>query len=253
MNITVAKSWQELNPWQLEQIIDIYLKIEEDNFQASFRQMILILFQETPGFRGRWNLRKLLRIAPVSSLEPFGEFLLQPPKLHRFPDVKGLIKPEARLGDLPIKQFSFMDQFFNNWIETREDKMLRALCASIYRLTPEFDELKLPAIAKKTDRLSRKKRQVIAFTYMSCYHHITEQFPVIWKKKKNKEEQPAKVPQKVRFTPFSDIIINVAMGEQQPLGNFHQSNQTRIYDFLQVLTKIIQNSEKQKQEYDKRK
>ena len=245
-NITVATSWAELNAWQLQEIVDLYLNFSEENFKKSFDQMIIILFQKKKGFWNRLKLRKLLFKVPISELYQFGQFLLEAPKLHQFPQFDCLIQPADRLGDISIKQFSFMDQFYNTWMDTKSDKFLRALCASIYRLSKTFDEQDLKLIAKFTDKLSRKERQVIGFTYMSCYHHITDTFETVWPKPKKKVGEEKKTFKKPKFKPFSEVIINVAMNELQPLGNLHSTNDTRIYEFLNVLTKIlIQQKEQQ--------
>lgn len=111
-HITVASSWEELNTWQLEEIVNLYLNYNDDNFSESYLKMIFILFQKKKGFWSSLKLQWLLRIVPISTLSEFGKFLLEPPKLHSFPDIPGLKKPADRLGDLSIKQFSFMDQFF---------------------------------------------------------------------------------------------------------------------------------------------
>lgn len=255
MNITVAKSWQELNDWQLQEIIDVYLNHPEDEWEKAFEKMILILFQKKNGFWPRMKLWKLIKQVPVSTLAEFGEFLLEPPKLHQFPEIEGVIKPADRLGDLSIKQFSFMDQFFHSWNDSKSDKYLRALCAAIYRVG-DFDELNLPKVAKYTDKLTKKERQVIGFIYMSCYHHLADQFPVVFPKpaKKEGEEKAQKPAKKPTFKPFSEIILNIVMHEEtQPLGNLHESNQTRIYEFMNVFTKIIIKNQKLEQEYAKRK
>lgn len=254
MNITVAKSWQELNEWQLEEIVDLYLNSTEDNWEKTFEKMIIVLFQKKKGFWARLKLWKIIKQVPVSVLAEFGEFLLQPPKVHKFPEVENLKKPADRLGDLSIKQFSYMDQFFHSWMETKSDKFLRALCASIYRIDKNFDEQELPTIAIYTDKLSKKKRQVIGFIYMSCYHHIAEQFPVIYPKPINNDEDIEKPKNKGKFKPFSEMILNIVMNEEtQPLGNLHESNDTRIYEFMNVFTKIIIKNKKQEEEYAKRK
>lgn len=255
MNITVARSWQELNQWQLEEIIDLYLHYFDKAPEKAFGKMIIILFQKNKGFWNRLKLWKIIRQVPISTLSEFGDFLLQPPKLHSFPEVEGLRKPADRLGDLPIKQFSFMDQFFHQWMETKTDIALRRLCASVYRLNESFDEQKLTEIAKLTDKISRKQRQVIGFTYMSCYHHIADSFPVVFPKPKEKPgDENKKQKSKPKHQPFSEIILNIVMHEEaQPLGNLHESNSTRIYEFMNVLSKIIIKNKKIEQENAKRK
>ncbi len=253
MNITVAKSWKELNEWQLEEIVDLYLNSNEDNWEKTFEKMIIILFQKKKGFWQRLKLWKLIKQVPITSLAEFAEFLLQPPKLHRFPEIPGLRKPADRLGDLSIKQFSYMDQFFHTWTDTKSDKFLRALCASIYRMGNNFDEQNLTIISEQTDKLSKKKRQVIGFTYMSCYQHIAGQFPVIYPKLKKSDQETEKHSIKAKFKPFSEMILNIVMNEEsQPLGNLHQCNETRIYDFMNVFTQIIIKNKKLEEEYAKR-
>jgi len=253
MNITVAKSWTELNEWQLEEIVDLYLNSNEDNWEKTFEKMIIILFQKNKGFWSRLKLWKIIKQVPVSNLAEFAEFLLQPPKIHSFPEISALKKPADRLGDLSIKQFSYMDQFFHTWMDTKSDKFLRALCASIYRMNNRFDEQDLPVISKQTDKLSKKKRQVIGFIYMSCYQHIAEQFPIVYPKLKKNDQEPEQ-GKKGKFKPFSEMILNIVMNEEsQPLGNLHQCNETRIYEFMTVFTKIIIKNKKLEEEYAKRK
>ncbi|WP_265427884.1 hypothetical protein [Chryseobacterium sp. YIM B08800] len=256
MNITVAKSWQELNEWQLQEIVDLYLNQFDKTPEKAFGKMIIILFQKNKGFWSRIKLWKIIRQVPISTLSEFGDFLLQPPKLHSFPEIENLRKPADRLGDLSIKQFSFMDQFFHSWMETKSDKFLRALCASIYRIGENFDEQNLPSIAKETDKISKKERQVIGFTYLSSYHHLADQFPVVFPKPKEKTSEEIKENRKpkAKHQPFSEIILNLVMNEEtQPLGNLHESNSTRIYEFMHVFTKIIIKNKKIEQENAKRK
>ncbi|CDN79544.1 hypothetical protein [Elizabethkingia anophelis] len=248
-HITVASSWEELNTWQLEEIVNLFHNYSNDNFSESYLKMILILFQKKKGFWSSLKLRWLLRNVPISTLSEFGKFLLDSPKLHSFPEIPGLKKPADRLGDLSIKQFSFMDQFFYNWMKTKSDTYLRALVASIYRLGDTFDEQNLPAISKFTDKLTKKQWQVIAMTYMSCYNHMCEQFPIIYPKPKNPDKGPKKDP---KHTPFSEIIISIVMeDDKQPLGNLHESNATRIYEFMNIFSKIIVKREKLANEYAK--
>jgi len=247
MNIIVARSWQELNTWQLQEIVDLYLNYFEKYPEKAFEKMIIILFQKNKGFWKRLKLWKILRQVPISTLAEFGEFLLKPPKLHVFPEIENLRKPADRLGNLSIKQFSFMDQFFHSWMETKSDKFLRALCASIYRIGENFDEQELPAIAKQTDKLSKKERQVIGFTYMSSYHHLADQFPVVFPKPKEKTTEQIEESRKpkAKHQPFSEIILSLVMHEEtKPLGNLHESNATRIYEFMHVFTKIIIKNQK---------
>lgn len=241
MNFTVATEWKELNKWQLEEIIDLLLSMTEENYEFTLQQMVVVLFQKKKGFFRRLKLRKLLWNVPISTLYPYIEFLLKEPEPFDFPEIKGLVKPADRLSDLSIKQFGIMDQFFHAWIQTKSEGFLKGLVSSIYRIEKEFDEHKLIEIAKITNKLTKKERQVIGFTYMVSYHYIGASFPVVFPPKKGKSSDNSI---KTKHRPFSEVIISVAMNEHQPLGNFHESNKTRIYDFMNVLTKILSDQEK---------
>ncbi len=242
----MATAWKDLNQWQLQEVVNLLLNMRKDNYELTLRQMVVVLFQTQKGFWKRIRLRKLLRRVPISSLYPYVDFLLKEPEPFAFPEIKKLVKPADRMTDLSIKQFGIMDQFFHGWMDTKSETFLRGLVSSIYRLDQNYNDHKLIEIAKITDKLSRKEKQVIGFAYMASYHYIGNSFPVVFPTKKSNNGT-----KKVKHKPFSEVIISVSMNEQQPLGNFHESNNTMIYDFMNVLTKIINQQEKISKEYEK--
>lgn len=246
MKIEVATKWKDLNKWQLEEVVDLLLNMKKTNYEFTLKQMVVIIFQKEKGFLNRLKLRKILWNVPISELFPYVEFLLKEPEPFAFPEIKELLKPADKLTDLSIKQFGIIDQFFHAWMETKNESFLRGLVSAIYRNGEKFDEKKIIDIAKITDKLSKKEKQVIGFAYMTSFHFIGNSFPVVFPPQKPDSNKPSK---KVKHKPFSEVIINMAMNEQQPLGNFHECNDTKIYDFMNVLTKVITQQEKLNKEH----
>jgi hypothetical protein len=240
-NITVAKSWQELNAWQIKEISCAYLTADPEKFDATYFRLITILFQKNKGFWRKLKLKKLLWSIPVSSLEPFARFLLKNPEIYKFPDIKGLIKPADRIGDLTIKQFSVIDTLFHQWYEDKSELKLRRLVASLYRLQNEFNSQDLPKVAKVTDRISGKTMLSIAFSYMNVRRYITERYPVVYPKpvEDNAEDKPV-FKKKETYTSFSKVITGMALDELKPLGNLKECNNTLVYDFHDTLSETIQ-------------
>lgn len=251
--IKVAASWKELNKWQLEEIVELYLNLKEENYKQTLKRFVIIVFQKKLGFWRRMKYRYLIRNIPISSLLPHIKFLLDSPNIYSFPEIKGLKRPADKLTDLTIKQYGIMDQFFHAWMTTKSDNFLKALVSSIYRIDANFEEEHISFIAKKIEKLTRKERQVIGFIYMSCNHFVGDSFPVVFPKPKKEKSEEKKAIKPVKHRPFSEVVINVAMNEQQPLGNLHESNKTKIYEFMNVLTKIINQQEKLRKEYEKQK
>ena len=256
-NITVAKSWSELNDWQKEEISHIYLNSDPENFEGSYLQMIFILFQKKKSFFAKLKLLWLLRNIPISSLEPFARFLLETTNFYSFPEIKGLKKPSDRLGNIIIKHFSVIDTFFDAYDRDKSEINLRRFVASLYRIKDDFDELDLPEVANITDKISIKKMERIALSYKFTRLHIWEKFPIVFPKppeeKTENELKPIFKKKEQKYMPFEKIIVGLAMDELQPIGKKQDINKTRIYEFLGVLTEsIIYHKEKQKA-YDKAK
>lgn len=251
MKINVPTSWQELNAWQLQEIVHLFL--QTDKFEQNFPEMIFILFRKNNSWRERFRLWKLVRQIPFSQLQEYGRFLLEPPKLHTFPEIPGVLKPADRLANLSIVQYSFMDQFYHAWAKEPSHVNALRLAASVYRIRTEFDDQDIPEVARILSGLDVKQLQVIAFSYMSCYRHIADTYPVVFPKPKTQPgevKKPAKPP---RYVPFYEVIVSMSMEELKPLGNLHQCNRTRIYEFMNVFSKIIIHYQNKQKEYEKRK
>lgn len=256
-NIIVAKSWNQLNPWQLQELAKIFFNLSED-FSADYRKMIIVLFQKKPSFMHRILLQILIRKIPIEEMEPDAKFLLEKPDYYIFPEIKNLVKPADRLGDFSIKHFSVSDTLFHRWSENKTLLALRRFAASLYRLeekstvlgrmitskkynAPEFNNQLLPVIAKITDQLSPAEMQAIAFIYSNTRRYIWDRYPTIFPKPSKEDEKEIKpsFKEKQQYMPFSKVIIGIAMDELKPLGNLHESNRTLLYDFMDTLSETI--------------
>ena len=242
MTITTAQSWQELNPWQLQEIATVYLTANPDNFHEAYLRMIFILFQKENTSAAKRELRKIVETVPISELEPHGRFLLEKTDYYAFPEIENLIKPTDRLGNITIQHFSAIDSFFHAYETDKTELNLRRFVASLYRIKENFDDLDLPKVAETTDKLAVNQMFLIVLAYKFTRLYIWEKFPVIFPKPKENEEQDQKPvfgKKEQKYTPFEKIIIGLAMDELQPLGKKQDINQVRIYEFLNVLSESI--------------
>lgn len=162
-------------------------------------------------------------------------WLLEEPKFHVFPKIKGLRKPADRVGDFTAKHFSVCDTLLYRYHETKEEIILRQLVASLYRIE-DFNPQNFPKIANITDELTLKEAERIAFIFASVRRYITDAYPSIFKSPKESKETLQPVFRKQpAHTLFSKIIVMMAADELRLLGNLKESESTLIYDFLNAL------------------
>ncbi|TLX23434.1 hypothetical protein FE904_22000 [Chryseobacterium indologenes] len=60
-NITVARSWNQLNDWQLQEIAHLYTNTSVEDFAAAYADMILIVYQKAPDLKARLHLKRLTK------------------------------------------------------------------------------------------------------------------------------------------------------------------------------------------------
>lgn len=250
-NIKIARSWRELNDWQLQEIADIYINCQPEEFAQAYEKMILILFQKEATYSGRSFLYKLTAEIPISELEFDARFLIDTTDHHTFPVIPGLIKPADRLGDITAKHFSTIDTYFFNWNRDRSLINLKRLVATLYRLEEKFDDLHLIPVSKITDKIPKKQMSVIALAYLFSRIVLEDSFPLVFPVKKEEQDEDKLEPKfkkkEADFIPFDKAIIGMAMAENKPLGKKQDVNNVRIYEFLSVMSEsIIINQQKEK-------
>ncbi|OBW41115.1 hypothetical protein AB670_02566 [Chryseobacterium sp. MOF25P] len=242
-HIRIAKSWDELNEWQLQEIAHLYLNTPIENFPEAYFQMILIVYQKSTSQADLYNFDKLRKNVPISELGKYTNFLKDKADYYSFPEIPGLFKPADALGNITVRHFSTIDTYFYLWNKERSVLNLKRLVASLYRIKKEFDDLDIAAVDEITRKLPVKQMEVIALAFLFTRQQISKTFPVVFPKPKEETEekklQPIFTKKDNQFIPFDKIIIGMSMDELQPLGKKQDVNQVRVYEFLSVLSESI--------------
>lgn len=241
-NITVAKSWNELNQWQVQEVAHLYLNTSVEDFADAYLKMIFVVYQKSSDKSARRWLKKLLKDVPVSELQKHTGWLLTTTDFYKFPEVSGLIKPADRLENITIRQFSTIDTFFHSWNKDKTILNLKRLVASLYRVKEQFDDIDLVDVDAITRKLSIRKLESIALAYMFTRMRITDKYPIVFPKKVESEEEelkPVFSKKDVDYVPFDKAILAMSMDELQPLGKKQDVNVVRIYEFFAVLSESI--------------
>lgn len=247
MDITIPQKYEELNEQQRGALCRILLTL--DNTEETPLRIIKVLISHLPNR----TQQQLLQEVPFTTLWQYAEPFLSTKKLYHFPDLTKMVAPAPRLANLTIKQFSVADSIYYRLrlSQYKDELLLRQLVASLYNLpdTP-FDVLNLPQVAEHTDKTAITTAYEVAFAYTCCREYIISRFPKIFSAKDERQEKKDEGSSFAfrnsslkSYTPFSKIISVMAMDQHQPLGNWHQCNATRVYDFFEVLTESILQAE----------
>ena len=245
MNITIPQTYEELNKQQRGALCRILLTL--DNTEETPLRIIKVLISHLPNR----TQQQLLQEVPFTALWQYAEPFLTTEKLYHFREVTKMIAPAPRLANLTIKQFSVADSIYYRLrlSQYQDELLLRQLMASLYNLpqTP-FDVLNLPQVAEHTDKATIATAYEVAFAYTCCREYIIGKYPKVFSSPSSSQRGEKPVFRKeAAYTPFSKIISVMAMDKHQPLGNWHQCNATRVYDFFEVLTEsILQAEQKEK-------
>ena len=241
MDITIPQTYEELNEQQRGALCRILLTL--DNTEKTPVRIIKTLISHLPNH----TQQQLLQEVPFTALWQYAEPFLTTEKLYHFRDLTKMIAPAPRLANLTIKQFSVADSLYYRLrlSQYQDELLLRQLMASLYNLpnTP-FDVLNLPQVAEHTDKAAITTAYEVAFAYTCCREYIISRFPKVFSSPSSTQRGENPVFRKeAAYMPFSKIISVMAMDKHQPLGNWHQCNATRVYDFFEVLTESILQAE----------
>ena len=246
MNIQIPQTYNDLTEEQRKELCYILLtSINEENSLDSDIPFYIIelLLSHLP----KRTKHRVLREVPFSTLWQYAEPFLSTEKLYHFPDITKMVAPAPRLANITIKQFSVADSIYYRLrlSKFKDETLLRQLTASLYCFkNKNFDILELPQVAEQTDKEDIKTVYEVAFAYTCCREYIISKFPKVFSSPNpsQKGEKPV-FRKEAAYTPFSKIISVMAMDQHQPLGNWHQCNATRVYDFFEVLTESMLQAE----------
>ena len=241
MNITIPQTYEELSEQQRGALCRILLTL--DNTEKTPLRIIQILLSHLP----KRTQQQLLLQVPFTTLWQYAEPFLTTEKLYHFREVTKMVAPAPRLANLTIKQFSVADSLYYRLrlSQYQDELLLRQLMASLYNFALQpFDVLNLPQIAEHTDKTPITTAYEVAFAYTCCREYIISRFPKVFASPSSTQRGENPVFRKeAAYMPFSKIISVMAMDKHQPLGNWHQCNATRVYDFFEVLTESILQAE----------
>jgi len=253
MNITIPQTYEELNEQQRGALCSILLTTSP--FGGGGGRLPVRIIKTLISHLPNHTQQQLLQEVPFTVLWQYAEPFLTTEKLYHFPPLtspfgggKGeVIPPADRLANLTIKQFSVADSLYYRLrlSQYQDELLLRQLMASLYNLpdTP-FDVLNLPQVAEHTDKAAITTAYEVAFAYTCCREYIINRFPKVFSSPSPSQRGETPIFKKeAAYTPFSKIISVMAMDKHQPLGNWHQCNATRVYDFFEVLTESILQAE----------
>ena len=241
MDITIPQTYEELNEQQRGALCKILLTL--DNTEETPLRIIKTLISHLP----KRTQQQLLLQVPFTVLWQYAEPFLTTEKLYHFREVTKMVAPAPRLANLTIKQFSVADSLYYRLrlSQYQDELLLRQLMASLYNFAHQpFDVLNLPQVAEHTDKTPITTAYEVAFAYTCCREYIINRFPKVFTSPSPSQRGENPVFRKeAAYMPFSKIISVMAMDKHQPLGNWHQCNATRVYDFFEVLTESILQAE----------
>ena len=245
MDITIPQTYEELNEQQRGVLCSILLT--SSPFGGGGGRLPLRIIKTLISHLPNRTQQQLLQEVPFTALWQYAEPFLTTEKLYHFREVTKMIAPAPRLANLTIKQFSVADSLYYRLrlSQYQDELLLRQLMASLYNFFHQpFDVLNLPQVAEHTDKTPINTAYEVAFAYTCCREYIINRFPKVFSSPSSTQRGEKPVFRKeATYTPFSKIISVMAMDKHQPLGNWHQCNATRVYDFFEVLTESILQAE----------
>lgn len=133
MNVSIPTSWNQLTGRQLVNVVRTFLSSDKDHLRIR-------LFWDLVTFRW-WKLRDWLMIyrlmqVPDYELAPHADFLLgKDPKLSAWvlTRYRSLFGPNTSMSCVSWQEFTIADTFYLRYRQTREQKYLHLLCATLYR------------------------------------------------------------------------------------------------------------------------
>lgn len=245
MNITIPQTYEELSEQQRGVLCSILLT--SSPFGGGGGRLPLRIIKTLISHLPNHTQQQLLQEVPFTALWQYAEPFLTTEKLYHFREVTKMIAPAPRLANLTIKQFSVADSLYYRLrlSQYQDELLLRQLMASLYNFAHQpFDALNLPQVAEHTDKTPITTAYEVAFAYTCCREYIIGKYPKVFSSPSSSQRGEKPVFRKeAAYTPFSKIISVMAMDKHQPLGNWHQCNATRVYDFFEVLTESILQAE----------
>lgn len=154
--------------------------------------------------------------------------------------------PGNKLANVTIKEFRYLELYYNAYNLTKKVRYLDQLIATLYRpassATPDTDiriniaEMDINRRAEKMARLPTKFKQAILLNYEGCRAFVIGKYPLVFK--------PGGAEGKKGIYDYDDMIQAVAGGKY---GTYKDTSLTLIFPFFEHMSRQIEAYNKSQQ------
>jgi hypothetical protein len=249
VNISIPQKYNDLSDWQVRKLTHaIYSRMKG---KILLLYIVTILVMKSFSLKNMRHLYILLRNIPLSDLSQYTDFVFDVTKFNRFPEklksgFNTFYGPADRLTNLTVKEYSFADLFYYQYTVEKDKTALDRLVTTLYRplgdvnhpqdvRMPFFKE-KLSHHAPHIELMREDKKLSILLAFGGSREWIENQYPHVFPKSKKPKTGTSK------YVPFTKIIESMARSENQPFGNYYETADANIYDFLGILNEEIKAS-----------
>jgi hypothetical protein len=250
INYTGPSVWNELNPDQLKSYAKLLLRKES---QKDIVKLLLCIV-----FRIPFNQFLKLKEFQITQLSPLVEFL-QNGQNHLdkwiIPTLeikhKNLFGPVNKLANITIREFRYLELYYNAWKNSKDDKYINQLISCMYRpastavvdidIRLPLSEIELNKRAVFIDKeLPQHTKHAILLNYEGCRNFIFNKYSQwVFKKTDIESNQPASK----KLYDYDEMIQAVAGSK---FGNYKETSDSLIFPFFDHLSNQIEHLEKSK-------
>lgn len=277
LEFSIPTEWNKLNIYQASEILHILHTEKEFNSLIREKLLSILFVDENPLNEDYSSNYKCMQYAELikqttpalieKQFKPL-EFIFKSITLTHFPPTLEVMHngklhtfygPATRLANITIEEFSFCDHLYYDWMTTKKKQYLDILITTLYRLKSDkntindirepFSRHTLSLRSSILPKIDDKIKLVIGHAFQGSRETIIDRFPIVFPKEKFKKTKP-KV---IKYKSFNTMITTLALGENQPLGNLHEVEQTNVIKFFEIVKESIIMTRLKNEEAKKRK
>ncbi|MDK7374516.1 hypothetical protein QP519_03060 [Weeksella virosa] len=277
LEFTIPTDWNKLNLYQASEILHLLYNAEKITPELREKMLSILFIDENPLNEDYSSNYKCIKYAELlkettpaiieEEINPLG-FIFHSMTLTKFPSTLEISHngtthifygPANRLANVTIEEFSFCDHIFYDWKTKKKPQYLDILITALYRpkatennqddIRERFSRHNLSSRSSILPKIDEKIKLVIGHAFQGSRESIINRFPVIFPKKKFKTAKP----KSIKYKTFNTLINAMVLGENQPLGNLHQVEQTNVIKFFDIVQESIIRNRKKIEEQKKRK